>query len=122
MVGVIEEGDLSPVVWIVVFFGWNMVSQTRFFFNYLERLDPDLVVLMPVDNDFDDCYFVNGFGYWEGFVVEFGFLGMGVWDYVKLFMEFYDCCVFLLIKKVHLAVGGRDVIVLVFLVGYVFEF
>ena len=118
LAGAIEQDDPPPAVWTVASPGWNTASQTRFLLNHLERLDPDLVVLMPVENDLDDRYFVNGFGHREGFVAEPGLPGMGVRDHVKLFMESYDRRAPLSIKKAHLAAGGRDVIAPALLAGH----
>lgn len=62
LAGTMAEGRPPPVVYTVACPGWNLRAQLRYLKNHLGRLDPDIVVHLPVTNDLDDQYRVNELG------------------------------------------------------------
>lgn len=75
-----------PFVTTVACPGWNFTNQSRYFLNHVARVDPDIVVILPIGNDLDDGYTVTEAGQrdwprapgrpfvgvetWTGFVLE----------------------------------------------------
>lgn len=55
----------KPVVQTIACPGWSWSSERRYLLDHLARLAPDLVVLVPVENDFDDPWAVNEAGHSE---------------------------------------------------------
>jgi len=56
-------GAPAPVVFSVACPGWNRRASFRYLRDHLERLDPDIVVFVPVNNDLDDATIVNELGW-----------------------------------------------------------
>lgn len=112
-----KEGMPGPAVWTVACPGWNTASEVRYLLNHLDRLDPDLVILVPVENDLDDLFGVDGLGHRKGFIAEPGLPPIGIRHHVKLFMEAYDRLP-LAVRKAHHQAGGRDVVAPAMLTGF----
>ena len=51
-----------PAVFTVACPGWNTRNEVCFLLDHLGRLKPDVVILMPVENDLDDQYRINEAG------------------------------------------------------------
>ncbi|MCA8943768.1 MAG: SGNH/GDSL hydrolase family protein [Planctomycetes bacterium] len=75
-----------PFVTTVACPGWNFQNQARYLQDHLARIDPDIVVMLPIGNDLDDGFGVDeagqrswpqrpgapfvGVEVWTGFVLE----------------------------------------------------
>jgi hypothetical protein len=57
-----ESGRPRPCVRTVACPGWAFQNEFRYLANHLDRLDPDVVLYLPVGNDLDDSYAVNEVG------------------------------------------------------------
>ena len=58
-----RPGSKKPVVFTVACPGWNQRNATRYLRNHLARLDPDIVLFLPVGNDLHDGYAVGDAGH-----------------------------------------------------------
>lgn len=80
-----EKDRPPPVVHTVACPGWNFRSQRRYLKNHMDRLDPSVVVHIPVENDLDDTFGVSEQG-WRLHLdpsVGLGRLSIYHQDYVK---------------------------------------
>ena len=62
LAGTLASGAPRPAVWTVACPGWNWRSSFRYLRNHLDRLDPDVVLYVAVDNDLDDISAVDELG------------------------------------------------------------
>jgi hypothetical protein len=59
LAGVVGADSAPPAVFTVACPGWNTRNQVRYLLNHFGRLRPDIVILMPVENDLDDQFRIN---------------------------------------------------------------
>jgi lysophospholipase L1-like esterase len=58
------EPDAPPLAVITAATsGWNHTNAVRFFLDHAEKLDPDVVIYLPVDNDLADSFGVTAAGH-----------------------------------------------------------
>ncbi len=57
-----RDGAPRPWVYTVACTGWTFANQARYLKNHLARIDPDIVITLPVANDLDDAYSVSEVG------------------------------------------------------------
>ncbi|MAG58086.1 MAG: hypothetical protein CMJ83_17505 [Planctomycetes bacterium] len=63
LAGTMAPDQRRPVVMTVACPGWNWWNQARYLKNHLARLDPDIVLHVPIDNDLDDSHTITESGH-----------------------------------------------------------